>query len=58
MKERKKVKRGKDDEVNRQGGKRGAPAPLGTSSSLTAWTERAVQQQHQHKERNFEKQQL
>ena len=30
-KERKeKVKRGKDDEVNGQGGKRGAPAPHGT----------------------------
>jgi len=29
MKEREKVKRGKDEEVNGQGGKRGAPAPHG-----------------------------
>ena len=29
-----KVKRGKDKEVNRQGGKRGAPAPHGASHSV------------------------
>ena len=29
MKEREKWKGGKDEEVNRQGGKRGAPAPHG-----------------------------